>query len=65
MNRALLPAPARTGLALLTSALLTAASPAHAIVSTSSSSNWLSSALADPDSLDGVAKLVINGNTGC
>jgi hypothetical protein len=66
MNRApLLTTPARPGLSLLAGLLLAAAVPAHAIVSTSSASNWLSSALANPDSLDGVAKLVINGSTGC
>jgi len=45
--------------ALLCSAV---ALPAHAIVSTTDASNWLGSSQS---LLDGEAKLVINGNTGC
>jgi secreted trypsin-like serine protease len=49
--------------------LLAFAGPAQAIVSTSASSNWVASTLdavlGTSGSLDGVAKLVINGSTGC
>jgi hypothetical protein len=49
--------------------LLVFANSAQAIVSTSASSHWLPSSLGDfwatSDRLDGVAKLTINGSTGC
>lgn len=45
----------------LSAALAASALPAHAIVSTTAPANWL----ATDDSLDGVAKLLINGSTGC
>ncbi|MEK8048815.1 trypsin-like serine protease [Ideonella sp. DXS22W] len=56
------PTPRKLALAAPLLALLaTASEPAQAIVSTTASSNWL----ATDDSLDGVAKLLINGSTGC
>ncbi len=49
-------------LAATASASLALVAPAHAIVSTTASSNWLGSSLG---LLDGEAKLVISGSTGC
>lgn len=53
--------PAR--LAAAAGACLALAAPAHAIVSTTASSNGLGGSLAE--ALDGEARLVINGSTGC
>ena len=51
--------------ALISVAWLALATPAQAIVSRTDPGQWTVNSLADPDSLDAEAKLVINGSTGC
>ena len=55
------PARPLNATALAAAALLALAGPAQAIVSSTTSSNWL----ATDDAFDGVARLVIDGSSGC